>query len=77
MLTVNDRPQWRTVVGGSARYVEKLVAPFRDRIMLWTRQRAEGKIDSMVFVPKTQESEFETLRAEDENPEGCGGTDPD
>jgi predicted NAD/FAD-binding protein len=32
MLTVNDRPVWRTIRGGSARYVEKLVAPFRDRI---------------------------------------------
>ncbi len=32
MLAVEGRPQWRTVVGGSARYVERLVAPFRDRI---------------------------------------------
>ncbi|MEZ4586869.1 MAG: FAD-dependent oxidoreductase [Gemmatimonadales bacterium] len=32
MLTVDDRPEWRTVVGGSARYVERLVAPFVDRI---------------------------------------------
>lgn len=46
-------------------------APFQDRILLWTRSRAGGKTDSMVFVPKAQESEFETLRAEDENPEGC------
>ncbi len=36
MLTVNDRPQWRTIVGGSARYVEKLTAPFRSRIRLRT-----------------------------------------
>ncbi|MEN9705447.1 MAG: hypothetical protein RLZZ393_1326 [Pseudomonadota bacterium] len=36
MLTVNDRPVWRTVSGGSARYVEKLTAPFRDRIRLRT-----------------------------------------
>jgi predicted NAD/FAD-binding protein len=36
MLTVNDRPQWRTIVGGSARYVEKLTAPFRNRIRLRT-----------------------------------------
>lgn len=34
MLTVNDRPQWRVVRGGSARYVEALVAPFRHRIRL-------------------------------------------
>jgi len=36
MLTVNDRPQWRTVTGGSARYVARLTAPFRDRIRLRT-----------------------------------------
>jgi predicted NAD/FAD-binding protein len=34
MLTVNDRPQWRVIRGGSARYVDKLVAPWRDRIRL-------------------------------------------
>jgi predicted NAD/FAD-binding protein len=34
MLTVNDRPEWRVIRGGSARYVEALVAPFRDRIRL-------------------------------------------
>jgi predicted NAD/FAD-binding protein len=36
MLTVNDRPVWRTVTGGSARYVERLTAPFRQRIRLAT-----------------------------------------
>ncbi len=36
MLSVNDRPQWRVIQGGSARYVEKLTAPFRDRIRLQT-----------------------------------------
>jgi len=36
MLTVNDRPVWRTVAGGSARYVAKLTAPFRDRLRLST-----------------------------------------
>jgi len=34
MLSVDHRPTWRVVRGGSARYVEKLVAPFRDRIRL-------------------------------------------
>ena len=29
-----DRPIWRTVEGGSRNYVEKLTAPFRDRIRL-------------------------------------------
>jgi predicted NAD/FAD-binding protein len=36
MLSVNDRPQWRTVCGGSAQYVGRLVAPFRSRIHLRT-----------------------------------------
>jgi uncharacterized protein len=34
MLTVDDRPVWRVIRGGSARYVERLVAPFRERIRL-------------------------------------------
>lgn len=32
MLSVNGQPQWRVVRGGSTRYVDALVAPFRDRI---------------------------------------------
>ena len=34
MLSVDHRPQWRVIRGGSVRYVEKLVAPFRHRIRL-------------------------------------------
>jgi predicted NAD/FAD-binding protein len=34
MLSVNDRPVWRVIRGSSARYVERLVAPFRSRIRL-------------------------------------------
>jgi hypothetical protein len=52
-------------------------APFQDRLLIWTRAVAGGRTDSMVFVPKSQEGEFETLRAEDENPEGCGDSNPD
>ena len=39
MLTVDDRPTWRTIRGGSARYVEKLTAPFRwlSRSKCWLR----------------------------------------
>ena len=36
MLTVNNRPQWRTIVGGSARYVEALTEPFKYKIKLNT-----------------------------------------
>jgi predicted NAD/FAD-binding protein len=58
MLTVNDRPQWRTIAGGSARYVEKLSAPFRDRIRLrtpveWIRRQP----GSVIVKAAGQESE--------------------
>ena len=36
LLSVNDRPAWRVIKGGSRRYVEKLVAGHRDRIRLNT-----------------------------------------
>lgn len=50
MLTVDDRPQWRTVRGGSARYVEKLTAPFRDRIRLGTPVEVVRRSPAGVFV---------------------------
>jgi predicted NAD/FAD-binding protein len=34
MLSVDDRPQWRVIKGGSARYAEKLSAGFANRIRL-------------------------------------------
>lgn len=34
LLTINDRPTWRTIIGGSHRYVEQLTAGFRDQIRL-------------------------------------------
>lgn len=36
MLSVDDRPQWRVIRGGSRSYVEPLTAPFRERIHLNT-----------------------------------------
>jgi predicted NAD/FAD-binding protein len=34
LVTLTDRPIWRTIVGGSWKYVERLTAPFRDHIRL-------------------------------------------
>lgn len=34
MLTVNDRPEWRTIKGGSKQYVKELIRPYRERIVL-------------------------------------------
>lgn len=39
LLQVNDRPQWKTVRGGSCRYVERLTRGFADRIALNTPVR--------------------------------------
>ena len=34
MLQVNNRPQWKTVVGGSSKYIAPLTQGFKDRISL-------------------------------------------
>jgi uncharacterized protein len=34
LLSINDRPQWRVIAGGSRSYVAPLTAPFADRIRL-------------------------------------------
>ncbi len=41
LLQVSDRPKWRTVVGGSRHYVEKLTSAFQDSISI---NRAASKI---------------------------------
>ena len=50
LLTVNDRPVWRTIRGGSARYVERLTAPFRDRIRLDTPVQWIRRLPGSVVV---------------------------
>jgi len=34
LLRVGDQPQWRTIVGGAARYVDAVLRPMRDRVQL-------------------------------------------
>lgn len=36
LLKLRERPEWRTVIGGSRAYVRRLIAPFADRIRLKT-----------------------------------------
>src|SRR5579875_2958875 len=40
MLSLRERPRWSTISGGSRRYVQALIAPFRDRIALRSPVRA-------------------------------------
>lgn len=37
LLSINDRPQWRVIKGGSRSYIAPLTAPFADRIRLGER----------------------------------------
>ncbi len=39
VLQLRGRPRWRTISGGSTRYVEALIAPFADRVRLSTPVR--------------------------------------
>ena len=50
MLSVDKRPQWRAVRGGSARYVEKLVASFRNRIRLNTPVETVRRLPDRVMI---------------------------
>lgn len=58
LLSVRNRPQWRVIAGGSQCYVEKMTAPFRDRIRLNTPVTAIER-----------DAEGVTLRATDGNTE--------
>jgi uncharacterized protein len=50
MLGLAGRPRWRTVAGGSERYVEALTAPFAERIRLVTPVRAIERFADRVEV---------------------------
>ena len=60
MLTVNNRPQWRTIVGGSARYVEALTEPFKDKIRLNTPIASVCRQENSVLL-KPQYGEEQTF----------------
>ena len=57
MLTVNNRPQWRTITGGSARYVEKLTEGFIQKIRLKTPIASVKRLKNMVKIKPQQGDE--------------------
>jgi predicted NAD/FAD-binding protein len=58
MLSVRGRPSWRTVRGGSARYVEALTRPFSDRLRLRTPvQEVTRHHDHVLVEPRGGEAE--------------------
>lgn len=54
LLSVNDRPQWRVIKGGSRRYVDALTRPFADQIRLNTP-----------VVDIKRHKDYVTIRSED------------
>ena len=50
MLGVRNRPRWRTVEGGSRRYVDALIAPWRDRLRLSTPVTSIHRTDDHVTI---------------------------
>ncbi|MGB7816348.1 MAG: FAD-dependent oxidoreductase [Methylotenera sp.] len=58
MLTVNDRPQWRTITGGSASYVDALTKAFRQHIRLNTPVESVRRLQDAVIV-KARDGEEE------------------
>ena len=58
MLGLRDRPQWRTIQGGSARYVEALIQRFTGRVRLATPvQSIVRAVDQVVVTPRGGEAE--------------------
>jgi len=50
MYSLRNRPQWRTVCGGSRRYVEAITAPWRDRVRLRAPVRRVERLAGRVLV---------------------------
>ena len=62
VLQLRNRPRWRTIAGGSKRYVEALTAPFADRIRLSTPvQRIERLPDGVLIALDGSEERFDEV----------------
>lgn len=56
MLNMWDRPQWRTIVGGSRSYMAELTRPFADRIRLSEAVTAVRRFDGHIELDTERES---------------------
>ena len=54
LLQIKDRPQWRTVVGGSREYVRRLLAAFDGEVLLGEPVRAIARTGGGVVVTTTE-----------------------
>lgn len=63
MLSVDERPTWRVIKGGSQRYAEKLVAPFHNRIHLNSPVKSIGRFPDYVEIrSKMDGRDYRALR---------------
>jgi predicted NAD/FAD-binding protein len=58
LLQIRDRPQWKTIVGGAARYVEALLRPLTDRVRLnCPVERVQRRPEEVIVTPRGGNSE--------------------
>jgi predicted NAD/FAD-binding protein len=57
MLGLKDRPKWRTVEGGSHRYVEALTQPWREKLRLSTPVQSVSRHEDHVEITADGEAE--------------------
>ncbi|HEY5626936.1 MAG TPA: FAD-dependent oxidoreductase [Nitrospira sp.] len=63
MLSVDERPTWRVIQGGSQRYAEKLVAPFRECILLNSPVQSIRRYPDFVEIRSKMEGrEYRAMR---------------
>ncbi|MGB3212898.1 MAG: FAD-dependent oxidoreductase [Desulforhopalus sp.] len=58
LLDITNRPQWYTIDGGSSRYIEPLIADFRDRISLESPVLRVKRADSGVHITTATGTSF-------------------
>ena len=59
LMQLSDRPQWRTITGGSKNYVESLLNPIRDRLRLNCPIASVARFsDGVLVTPRHGEAEY-------------------
>ena len=62
LLKIVNRPQWRSITGGSSSYIEPLTAPFKDRIRVGTPViRVERDDDAIQIVTTSNTESFDQV----------------
>lgn len=57
LLSLRNRPVWRVIQGGSKRYVDRLIEPFRDKIRLSCPVQSVKRSDECVTIRHAQGSD--------------------